>query len=163
VGEKERSDEAVAFIYAQTISMEDVTGENLPPVPDKELNDSTIEGIDVNENGIRDDVELAIFEMYPYDMKIRAAMLQYAMGFEMELTKVISSDTWKAAAMWSGRGLGCIFESVEENNLIFSLDVVDEVNALVINTDKRRRKYDSLNIFGVSYSSADEEDCDILI
>lgn len=163
VGEKERSDEAVAFIYAQTLTMEDVTGERLPPVPDQALNDSTIEGIDANNNGIRDDVEIAIFDKYSNDIKVRAAMLQYAMGFQMELTKVFSTDTWIAATQRSGRGYSCIYDSVEENNLIFTLDRSDEINALVINTDKRRKKYNDLNRFGASHSLLDGEDCDILI
>lgn len=34
-----------------------VNGHTLPPEPDKALNDSTLLGIDVNDNGVRDDVE----------------------------------------------------------------------------------------------------------
>jgi len=41
-----------------------VNGHVLPPEPDKVLNDSTLLGIDVNENGVRDDVERWIYEEY---------------------------------------------------------------------------------------------------
>ncbi len=163
VAEEDRSNEAVLFINSQTISMSDVTGENLPSMPDKELNDSTIEGIDVNNNGIRDDVELAIFEKYPDDIKVRAAVLQYAMGLQMELTKVFSTDTWKAATEWSGRGLGCILESLKEGDFTLALDAVDEVNALIVDTNKRDKEYNELNRFAVSSVVLKGEDCDVLI
>ena len=41
-----------------------VNGHVLPPEPDKTLNDSTLLGIDVNDNGVRDDVERWIYEKY---------------------------------------------------------------------------------------------------
>jgi hypothetical protein len=41
-----------------------VNGHVLPPEPDKILNDSTLLGIDVNDNGVRDDVERWIYKEY---------------------------------------------------------------------------------------------------
>ena len=41
-----------------------VNGHTLPPEPDKALNDSTLLGIDVNNNGVRDDVERWIYKTY---------------------------------------------------------------------------------------------------
>ena len=41
-----------------------VDGHVLPPEPDKALNDSTLLGIDSNNNGVRDDVERWIYETY---------------------------------------------------------------------------------------------------
>lgn len=41
-----------------------VNGHTLPPEPDKALNDSTLLGIDSNNNGVRDDVERWIYETY---------------------------------------------------------------------------------------------------
>jgi len=41
-----------------------VNGHVLPPEPDKALNDSTLLGIDVNDNGVRDDVERYILQTY---------------------------------------------------------------------------------------------------
>ena len=43
-----------------------VSGHVLPPEPDKTLNDSTLLGIDTNNNGVRDDVERWIYEEYKY-------------------------------------------------------------------------------------------------
>jgi len=42
----------------------EVNGHTLPPEPDKALNDATLLGIDVNHNGVRDDVERWIYEKY---------------------------------------------------------------------------------------------------
>jgi len=41
-----------------------VNGHVLPPEPEKALNDSTLLGIDSNNNGVRDDVERWIYETY---------------------------------------------------------------------------------------------------
>ena len=41
-----------------------VNGHTLPPEPDKTVNDSTLLGIDVNGNGVRDDVERWIYITY---------------------------------------------------------------------------------------------------
>lgn len=42
----------------------EVNGHRLPPQPDKAINDSTLLGIDINGNGVRDDVERWIYEEY---------------------------------------------------------------------------------------------------
>jgi len=41
-----------------------INGHTLPSEPNKTLNDSTLLGIDVNDNGVRDDVERWIYEEY---------------------------------------------------------------------------------------------------
>ncbi len=41
-----------------------INGHRLPPEPDETLNDSTLLGIDVNDNGVRDDVERWIYKKY---------------------------------------------------------------------------------------------------
>ncbi len=68
-----------------------INGHILPPMPDKTLNDSTLLGIDVNNNGVRDDVErLIIIEesKNPNFPKIHTALsLQYAWAWQ----KVIES------------------------------------------------------------------------
>ena len=91
VQEQQKTQETVEFIRSQKITREDVMGERLPPVPDPMLADATIEGVDANTNGIRDDVELAIFERYPNDVRIRSAMLQYAKALQLYFTMVFNS------------------------------------------------------------------------
>ena len=43
---------------------QNINGHRLPPEPNKALNDSTLLGIDSNDNGVRDDVERWIYEEY---------------------------------------------------------------------------------------------------
>jgi len=106
--DEEKTAEAVAQIHAQKITLADVMGASLPPTSDKAENDSTVVGIDKNNNGIRDDVELAIFKKYPNSAKIRAAELQYALTEQMFLTRVVNTETWKAVAEENGRASSCV-------------------------------------------------------
>src|SRR3989338_1918033 len=87
----ENTKEQVAKIHATKLTMDDVMGVNLPPDPGTEA-DKTVAGIDANKNGIRDDVELAIFEEYPNSAKTRAVLLQYALALQMELTQPFENE-----------------------------------------------------------------------
>lgn len=82
----ENTKEQIAKIHATKLTMDDVMGKNLPPDPGAEA-DKTVAGIDANNNGIRDDVELAIFKEYPNSAKTRAVLLQYALALQMEVTQ----------------------------------------------------------------------------
>lgn len=174
VAEKERSDEVVVFINTQAITMKDVTGERLPPTPDLVINDSTIEGIDVNKNGIRDDVELAIFERYPDNIKVRAALLQYAMAIQMYLTEVFNSETWKVVELQQSRGYFCISDSLPQldkekatnsdwNDFFEKQDFfVDEVESLILDTNIRKEKYKEVfSKFTTSTGGSRGNNCDI--
>ena len=47
-----------------------INGHILPPMPNKTLNDATLLGIDSNNNGVRDDVEIWIYQTYKDDHPI---------------------------------------------------------------------------------------------
>ena len=83
----DKTNEQVAKIHNTKLTMDDVLGKNLPQDPGAEV-DKTIAGIDTNKNGIRDDVELAIFKEYPNSAKTRAVLLQYALALQMEADHV---------------------------------------------------------------------------
>ena len=88
----------VEKIHNTRLTMDDVMGINLPPDPGA-LADRTVEGVDANENGIRDDVELAIFKEYPNSAKTRAVLLQYALALQLEVIQpIINIDTVTAVA-----------------------------------------------------------------
>ncbi len=59
----------------------EVNGHRLPPEPDKALNDTTLLGIDTNNNGIRDDVERWIYETYKHPIE-RAVFIQLAKALQ---------------------------------------------------------------------------------
>ena len=63
-----RTEAQVAKIHSTKLTIDDVFGKNLPVPSEVEGPpdyDATIAGVDANKNGIRDDVELAIFKEYP--------------------------------------------------------------------------------------------------
>lgn len=104
--------EQVAKIHATKLTMDDVMGKNFPPDPGVEA-DKTIAGIDANKNGIRDDVELAIFKEYPNSAKTRAVLLQYALALQMEMVQpVVNRDTVTAVAEQTSRGGDCIADTL---------------------------------------------------
>ena len=163
----DKTNEAVAAIHAQKITLADVQGTNLPPIPDQAENDATVAGVDKNNNGIRDDVELAIFKKYPSDKKARGAALQYAMTEQMYLTRVYNTETWKAVAEEGDRAYRCIFESLDQENLSLALKQTTtktkEVEILVFNTTERRESKERAFDFTTSYGNPGRDSCDVEI
>ena len=78
----------VEKIHNTKLTLDDVLGKILPPDPGVNA-DKTIAGIDANNNGISDDVELAIFKAYPNSAKTRAVLLQYALALQLEMIQPI--------------------------------------------------------------------------
>ncbi len=83
-----KTDAEVEKIHNTKLTLDDVMGKNLPPDPGAAA-DATIAGVDANNNGIRDDVELAIFKAYPDSAKTRAVLLQYALSLQTEMTSLV--------------------------------------------------------------------------
>lgn len=170
--EQRKTDQVVAAIHAKRLTLDTVLGTNLPPKPDPILVNATAAGIDVNENGIRDDVELAIFKNYPNSARIRAAQLQYAMALQTELTQVFNTGTLIAAVQESSRATGCIFSTIPkvslkdtEERIKAALALGDsrtqEVKSLVVNSDLRKSKLEEAFQYLTSHGDLKEEDCDI--
>ena len=162
---EQRSKDVVAQIHAQKLTTNDVDGKHLPPPPDPAKVDATVEGIDANANGIRDDVELAIFKKYPNSAKIRAAELQYAMTEQMFLVYVFDTGTWKAVAEEDGRASACIALTYPRSNLEIFLQTVasrrKEVETLVFNTQARIDAENAAYKFITSVGDAPGKSCDI--
>lgn len=149
---------AIPKIQSQKLSVSDVDGSKLPPPPDPTLVNSTVAGIDANDNGIRDDVELAIFEEYPTSSTtstaIRAAELQYAMDLQMEFTDVTDSATLIAVIQQEGRGFLCILNDQRE----------EDVEGLVFNTEQRKDYRESIRKKYMTSFRLDASDfCDVSI
>src|SRR3989344_3645075 len=163
--EQEKTKETVEFIQAQNITLADVEGVNLPPAPDPELADATIEGIDENKNGIRDDVELEIFKRYPNDPAIRAAMLQYAVALQMYLTEVFNSDTLIAVAQQEERASACLADQLSRDNIqTYFQDLQQKkggIKKLLLNTEARRTRANKNTYLVRSFNSIEAPNCDI--
>lgn len=155
---KYKDETRVPEIMAAHITLDDVLGTNLPPAPDPKKVDATMEGIDANKNGIRDDVELALFELHPDDIVLRAAQLQYAFALQMYFTKVRSEGTLVAVGLQTDRGISCVWDTVpvpwtsfEDGNQELSTQhhidthkISDEIEDLFYNTKARRDSVDEL-------------------
>ena len=143
----------VARIHATKLTWGDING-TLPPDPDSAENNATPAGVDSNSNGIRDDVERAIYSKYKDTPRVVIAMLQYAKELQMEFTEVRNSETLVAVIQEEGRGYGCVNDDKK----------IKEIESLVLNNDKRLQfAEDILRKYMVSYTLLNEEDCDITL
>jgi len=123
-----------------------IHGHTLPPEPDPELNNATLGGVDSNGNGVRDDVERAIYKKY--DKKLhavnlmdRAKFLQRTLLEPVEDAKIIQKD--------GTRFLNCqlYIEDFDENIKSMAWKKEGEfVDNLTFNTVDRVKKYMDYNI-----------------
>jgi hypothetical protein len=160
--EQHMSDAVVATINEQKLTASDVDGSQLPSMPDESQINATVAGVDANQNGIRDDVELAIFAAYPTSSAtstmIRSAELQYAMDLQTMLTKVFDQNTWQAAMVERERGFGCLYDSTSTG---YS-KLEKQVDGLVRNTAARDQQYKATEQYAISYKLAPDPDCDVI-
>ena len=104
----DKTNAQVEKIHATKLTMDDVMGKNLPPDPGVEA-DKTVAGIDANNNGIRDDVELAVFKEYPNSAKTRAVLLQYALALQMEVMQpIVNTETVTEVVREQSRAYDCV-------------------------------------------------------
>jgi hypothetical protein len=144
----------VAAIHANKLTREDVFGP-LPPVPNPVENEKTLAGIDANANGIRDDVEISIYNAHKGSAKVTAAMLQYAKALQMEFTRVYNSETLVAVIQEQARGSLCILED----------ERILEVENLILNNEMRRQfRQEISDKYMTSYSLPSPQGaCDISV
>lgn len=147
---------AVAKIARQRLTTADADGSHLPPPPDPSQAGATVAGVDANQNGIRDDVELAIFAEYPTSSAsstpVRAAELQYAKALQLEFTDVSDSATLVAVMRQEGRGFMCVPTELE----------TDHVEQLVFNTAQRKAyREDLYRKYMTSFGLDSSDFCDL--
>jgi|SRR3989344_6775501 len=164
--QKNKTEEAISRINNTIINLDDVMGKNLPPKPDQLLNDSTVAGFDVNNNKIRDDVEITIFEKYPNSAKIRTGMLQYAQALQLQITEVFNSKTLVKTIQKEGYGSLCISEAILNEDLKTALTTSNnrqkEIEDIIFNTVIRKEKHsENLKKYMTTYSSKAGVRCDI--
>jgi hypothetical protein len=142
---------AVAKIHANDLTWDDVFGP-LPVEPDKAANDATLAGIDINENGIRDDVERAIYFKYKHSAREAAPAYQYAKALQMEFTDVYNSATLVAVIQEESRASICMLDKKK----------ADEIEDLVVNTEMRRQAQEALyEKYMTTYSLPNQGGCDL--
>ncbi|MDR0664221.1 MAG: hypothetical protein LBF86_01680 [Helicobacteraceae bacterium] len=137
----------------------------LPPDPGEE-GKKTLEGIDSNNNGVRDDVEIAIYESFPsrYQDEDRQVLLQSAKSRQETLTAAASGniETILKAERESARAIECAFKKFP--NSMKSVELIDFATQKVVNTKARVQAYSSFSaaLSGRSFSgSGDPIPCDV--
>ena len=95
-------------ITSQTLSLsvrKVINGHVLPPMPDETLNNSTLLGIDSNDNGVRDDVERYVIIRFSKEdfPKTRTAL---AMQYAWAKQKIIENPT-RESAKYSHDSIDC--------------------------------------------------------
>ncbi len=116
-----------------------IDGDLIPPIPNKEINDSTIAGIDSDNDGVRDDVELWINNKFENSEKQRKAFKEIAKVRAVALE--VSSD--KLASIEQSRrleeALVCAYAQVKADELDTSLfyRAFKEQKAVFLNTKNR--------------------------
>jgi len=136
----------------------------LPPEPDPKLNNSTLLGIDVNNNGVRDDVERWIYETYKEPIEI-GIFMQSSRAYQ----KVIV-DPSKAheTTKYIDNSYSCTKYILNNNIALYKKyeykHVDEELERFQFNTIKRHIAYERFNgeFNGEVFSSpeASKEKCE---
>lgn len=170
--ELDKTQKTIAKIEGQKVNLDDVMGKNLPPAPDPALADATLAGVDANDNGIRDDVELAIFKLHPHSARIRAAELQYALALQNELVQTFNTSTFIFTLQEVGRAGLCIADAAPKVQASDSHEIASqkyaipdtlqsEVKDLILNNDQRKIQFEENFKYNSSYGDLEEVHCDI--
>jgi hypothetical protein len=141
----DKTNAEVEKIHNTKLTLDDVMGKNLPPDPGANA-DKTIAGIDANNNGIRDDVELAVFKAYPNSAKTRAVLLQYALSLQLQMTlPIINKETVTATVEDNdSRAHICIWSISSRSDMKKFTDETDKNEQFVENlqlNNKQRKDY----------------------
>lgn len=122
-----------------------INGYVLPPEPDPELNNSTLLGIDSNDNGVRDDVERYVYKTFSNPIEIGIHM-QTARAYQKQIEDPsLAHETVK----FSDDALSCSFYLIYETQFINDkykyYDDEDKVEEIQFNTIERHIAYKKYN------------------
>src|SRR3990167_3572614 len=161
----DKTNAQVEKIHNTKLTLNDVMGTNLPPEPIDA--DETVAGIDANQNGIRDDVELAIFEAYPNSARTRAPLLQYALVLQMQMTlPIVNKETVTATVEDNeSRAQICLWNLSSRSNMEKFITDIERyetyVKQLQINNEQRKDYLRRIFENNLDSFSASNESCDI--
>ena len=83
----------ISMVYLTSIHAEIINGYELPPEPDPVINNSTLLGIDNNNNGVRDDVELYVIKRFAKDPEFPKTKTALAMQYAWSAQKILENPT----------------------------------------------------------------------
>jgi len=133
-----------------------IDGHTLPPMPDESINNSTLLGIDTNNNGVRDDVEIWIYTTYedkpPF---IKTIAMEKAKAYQIviqEPEKAIENEKFMSAFVECETYLYSQYRYVK--NKQYPIDIFgNDLKSIQLNTEERIRAYLTYdgNLNGTSY------------
>jgi len=140
----------------------EVDGHRLPPEPDPQVNNTTLLGVDVNHNGVRDDVERWIYEEYKDKHPIYFDIaMQAARGYKLVLEKQSKTrEEAKEIHVVASAALSCeayyqIYAKYFNEPLLIKDDIVTKYfrKTIYFNTKRRMDMYIQYDILlsGDSY------------
>lgn len=99
---------------------------DLPPEPDSILNNTTLEGIDANKNGVRDDIERWIYRQFPWkkDDRKRKSLLQFARAKQQGL---IHYENRERSIYWTRKLFDsryCVLSHLERDKAYELTDII---------------------------------------
>ncbi len=120
--------------------VEVINGHILPPEPDSKINNATLLGIDSNNNGVRDDVEIWIFHTYKEPI-VQAVAMQNARAFQIIL---VDPSKARETTKFMENMIDCqsYYKYQDENKLISrKKSIFKETRPIILNTRDRSRSY----------------------
>jgi len=143
-----------------------VNGYTLPPEPNKEENEKTLLGIDSNNNGVRDDVERAIYEKFPKEIR-RQQLIQRARSHQSMLA---DEDAIANAQKWENIiatiNIACASYLFDSFNIDFDLEADAYMKNVLYNTKERVFNYVRFNhalgggVYSTPESLVNEHSCE---
>ncbi len=145
--------------------VEVINGHILPPEPDSKINNATLLGIDSNNNGVRDDVEIWIFHTYKEPI-VQAVAMQNARAFQIIL--VDPSKARETTKFTEAQGDCESYYTYQDSRHLIprGKHLHTESRAIILNTKERSHAYYEFNqaLSGGVYSLGDrdkyKENCD---
>lgn len=160
----DKTEAKVKEIHSIRLTMSDVDGSKLPPMPDEALNNSTVEGVDVNKNYVRDDVERWIFETYP-DIRERAAWMQWAKTTQSQLLNFRNDIEFKASLEEGSRSNLCLANIYKTHDDIKIASLIinkqSEIDSLILNNETRKNTFEKSYGFESSSGGISGNQCDV--
>lgn len=169
--QQQKAEQVISELEHIKITIDDVRGTNLPPVPDEVENNKTVAGVDINKNYIRDDVEQYIHTTYPNSERMRAVLLQYAQALQLQLlVPTGNSEIWVAVVKKESSVINCNVDTANyvdpSKGELYKIYVnlydkdIKDIYGLTINNQQRKAYLDKFYKSISSYASSNLS-CDI--
>jgi len=140
-----------ATIEIEVEEPEIVNGYILPPEPDETLNNSTLLGIDSNDNGVRDDVEIYVIKRYAKDPDFPKTKTALAMQYAWSSQKILDNPTMESNE-FEDNALACQYYWFDRKQKDITQRIIElgetDFNASIQESLKARKWRSKHGVFG---------------